>query len=270
MPERCSGRTAAFEIAEERAKRRQLGAHGRRYVGISAFGCVHHGAHDRYGDGFLTFGYHALRHQALKISLRSHIPNNPGETSKMPRAKAFAIASTFACLVSDGATSYAAERVDVGMMTGKCSVLIASDRDFSNACEGKILNSGHANGRVGFYFFISDKAVLTISGEDLPNPSADMDETRVDMILLNLGIEGVPPSETKAFGKCRYDNPFQGVPVKVRCNGTTEDGTPFEAQFLTDGSEPRMLSDLELADLPPAVLEALKPGLTGDPKLEGQ
>ena len=49
-----------------------------------------------------------------------------------------------------------------------------------------------------------------------------------------------------------------------------EDGSPFEAQFLSDGNEPRMLSDLELADLPPAVLEALKPGLAGDPKLEGQ
>lgn len=188
----------------------------------------------------------------------------------MPRAQTFAIALTLAFLVSDRAPSYSAERVDVGLMTGKCSVLIAAGRDFSDACEGKILNSGHANGRVGFYFFISDKAVLTISGEDLTNPSADMDETRVDRILLNLGIEGIPPSETKALGKCRYANPFQGVPAKVRCNGTMEDGSPFEAQFLSDGSEPRMLSDLELADLPPAVLEALKPGLTGDPKLEGQ
>ncbi|WP_421590780.1 hypothetical protein [Shinella sp. M27] len=80
----------------------------------------------------------------------------------------------------------------------------------------------------------------------------------------------MPPSETKAFGKCRYDNPFQGVPAKVRCNGTMEDGSPFEAQFLSDGSDPRMLSDLEMADLPPMVLEALKPGLAGDPKLEGQ
>lgn len=188
----------------------------------------------------------------------------------MPRAQTFAIALTVAYLVSDGATSYSAERVDVGLVEGKCSVLIASGRDFSDACEGKILNSVHANGRVGYYFFISDKAVLTISGEDLPNPSPDTDETRVDMIVLNLGIEGVPPSETKAFGKCRYDNPFQGVPAKVRCNGTMEDGSPFEAQFLSDGSEPRMLSDLEMADLPPAVLEALKPGLAGDPKLEGQ
>lgn len=184
----------------------------------------------------------------------------------MPRTQTFAIALTLACLASDGATSYSAERVDVGMMTGKCSVLVASGNDFSEACEGKILNSGHASGRVGFYFFISDKAVLTISGEDLPNPSADTDETRVDMILLNLGIEGVPSSETKAFGKCHYDNPFQGVPAKVNCNGTMEDGSPFEAQFLSDGSEPRMLSDLELADLPPTVLEALKPSLAGEPK----
>ncbi|WP_421590778.1 hypothetical protein [Shinella sp. M27] len=131
-----------------------------------------------------TFGYHALRHQALKISSLSHVANEPGETSKMPRAQTFAIALTFACLVSDGATSYSAERVDVSLLTGKCSVLIASGRDFSDACEGKILNSGHANGRVGFYFFISDKAVLTVSGEDLPNPSADTDEARVDKILL--------------------------------------------------------------------------------------
>ena len=188
----------------------------------------------------------------------------------MPRAQTFAIALTLACLVSDGATSYSAERVDVGVLTGKCSVLIASGRDFSDTCEGKILNSGHANGRVGFYFFISDKAVLTISGEDLPNPSENTDETRVESVLLNLGIEDVPSSQTKAFGKCRYDNPFQGVPAKVRCKGAMEDGSPFEAQFLSDGSEPRMLSDLEMADLPPAVLEALKPGLAGDPKLEGQ
>lgn len=188
----------------------------------------------------------------------------------MLRAQTCAIALAFACFISVGATAHSSKRVDVGLMTGKCSALITSGRDFSDTCEGKILNSGHANGRVGFYFFISDKAVLTISGEDLPNPSENTDETRVDMILLNLGIEGAPPSETKAFGKCRYDNPFQGVPAKVRCNGTMEDGSPFEAQFLSDGSEPRMLSDLEMADLPPTVLEALKPGLAGDPKLEGQ
>lgn len=188
----------------------------------------------------------------------------------MPRTQTFAIALTLACLVSDGATAHSAEHIDVGLVTGRCSVLIASGRDFSDACEGKLLNSGHANGRVGFYFFIRDKAVLTISGEDLPNPSADTDETRVDMIVLNLGIQGVPPSETKAFGKCRYDNPFRGLPAKLRCNGTIEDGSPFEAQFLSDRSEPRMLSDLEMADLPPTVLEALKPGLAGDPKLEGQ
>lgn len=184
--------------------------------------------------------------------------------------KIFSIAVALACLVSDGATSLSAECVDVGLVTGKCSVLIAPGRDFSDACEGKILNSGDANGRVGFYFFISDKAVLTISGEDLPNPSVNMDQTRVDIIVLNLGIEGVPPSETSAFGKCRYENPFQGVPAKVRCSGTMEDGSPFEAQFLSDGSEPRMLSDPELADLPPTVLEALKPDLAGDPKLEGK
>lgn len=188
----------------------------------------------------------------------------------MHRAKTFAIALTLAGLVGSGSTAHSAKRVDVGLMTGKCSVLIASGRDFSDTCEGKILNSGHANGRVGFYFFVSDKAVLTISGEDLPNPSVNTDETRVDLILLNLGIEGVPPSETKAFGKCRYDNPFQGVPATVNCSGTMEDGSPFEAQFLSDGGEPRMLTDLELADLPPTVLEALKPGLAGDPKLEGQ
>ncbi|MCR6500857.1 hypothetical protein MUO32_17590 [Shinella sp. CPCC 101442] len=104
----------------------------------------------------------------------------------------------------------------------------------------------------------------------IANPSADTDETRVDMILLNLGIEGVPPSETNAFGKCRYDNPFQGVPAKVRCNGTMEDGAPFEALFVTDGSGPRMLTDLELSDLPSAVVETLKPGLSGDPKSAGQ
>ncbi|MGQ3212337.1 hypothetical protein [Shinella sp.] len=188
----------------------------------------------------------------------------------MPRAKIWGIAVTLACFLGDGATSYSAERIDVSVMTGKCRVLIASGHDFSDACESKVLNSGHGNGRIGFYFFISDKAVLTISGEDRPNPSPDTDETRVDMFLLNLGIEGVPPSQTKAFGKCWYDNPFQGVPAKVHCNGTMEDGSPFDAQFLTDGSEPRMLTDLELVDLPPAVLEALKPGLAINPKLEGQ
>lgn len=166
--------------------------------------------------------------------------------------------------------AYSAGRVDVTMMAGKCERLIASGHDASKVCEGKVLNSGLESGRVGFYFFISDKATLTISGEDLPNPTADTDETRVDLILLNLGIDGIPPSETKAFGKCLYENPFLGVPAKVNCMGTTEDGSPFEARFVTNGAAPQVLSDLELADLPPIAIEASKPAFPRDPKLSGQ
>lgn len=66
----------------------------------------------------------------------------------------------------------------------------------------------------------------------------------------------LPLWETKAFGKCRYDNTLQRVSAKVRCNGTMEDGSAFEAEFVTDGDDPRMLSDFELADLPPTLLEA--------------
>lgn len=166
--------------------------------------------------------------------------------------------------LTPGTTALAAS-VDVVALEGRCEILITQGKDFSEYCDSRLLNAGHENGRIGFHFFISDKAILTISGSDLPNPTPHTDETLVDLVLVNLGIEGIPPSEAKAFGKCEYENPYLGKPAVIACNGTMEDGFPLQARFVTDGGEPRLLSDLELGELPSGVLEALSPNSANQP-----
>jgi hypothetical protein len=122
-------------------------------------------------------------------------------------------------------------------LTGKCQKLVIGQHDFSKFCQGKLINSAHKNGRVGFYFLFGGTSTVTFSGTDRPNPTPDTDEIRIDLALLNIGTDSQGTSRQSAKGKCSYGNPYKGK-MTVKCAGTLKDGMKFSAVFRTDGRPP--------------------------------
>lgn len=124
------------------------------------------------------------------------------------------------------------------VMTGKCQKLSVGDNDMSPYCNPKLLNTSYSNGRVGFYFTIGNGSVLTVSGMDLPNPTPDTDQIKVDRVIFNIGQTGKAPAVSSASGKCSFGNPYKGK-TTVRCSGKLSTGEKFEAAFQTDGKRPK-------------------------------
>lgn len=124
------------------------------------------------------------------------------------------------------------------VVSGKCQKLVVGKNDLSAHCSPKLINTSYSNGRVGFYFVVADGSVLTISGMDLPNPTPDTDQFKVDKLILKIGHADLPPTETRASGKCSFGNPYKGKSA-VKCSGKLSIGEKFEAAFKTDGRAPQ-------------------------------
>jgi hypothetical protein len=129
--------------------------------------------------------------------------------------------------------------IGMASLTGTCEQLIAAGNDFSPHCSDMILQSIYDNGRTGFTLIIGDQGtVVTFSGMEGAKPDPDSQLQSVDKVILNLGIDGVPPSSTETKGSCSYRNPYKG-PMTIGCHAVDDEGKSYYVQFTTDGSEPQ-------------------------------
>jgi hypothetical protein len=128
--------------------------------------------------------------------------------------------------------------VEMASLTGTCDRLIAAGNDFSAHCSGMIMQTIYNTGRTGFTLVIGDKGtVITFSGMEGAKPDPDSQLQSVDKVILNLGIDGVPPTATETEGSCSYRNPYNG-PMTIGCHAVDAEGKSYLLQFTTDGSEP--------------------------------
>ena len=120
-------------------------------------------------------------------------------------------------------------------LNGNCLKLVALGKDISPYCRPVLSSNTMSVHRVLFHFTLRNDAVLTIV--DLPNPTPDTDAIKIERIHLNLGIQGVPPSQASASGKCTFNNPYKG-PMTLKCEGRAN-GKPLIAIFRSDGTPPQ-------------------------------
>jgi hypothetical protein len=153
----------------------------------------------------------------------------------------------------------------LGSLTGKCERLVASGSNFSEDCSGMILQSIYDTGRTGFTVTIGDKGVvMTFSGIEGAKPDPDSQLQSLDKVILNLGIEGVPPTSTEVTGSCAYSNPYLG-PMTISCQGVDSKGGAYLLQFRTDGSEPKITDLSGDREVAPTTREFAVRGWSGGP-----
>ncbi|WP_156351967.1 hypothetical protein [Devosia sp. Leaf64] len=129
-------------------------------------------------------------------------------------------------------------------LTGTCERLVMDGKDFSAGCSTTIIQSIYSTGRTGFTVTVGDKGtVVTFSGAEGAKPDPDSQLQSVDKVILNLGIEGVPPTSSATTGNCAYSNPYNG-PMTISCQAIDDRGGAYLLQFRTDGSEPKF-TDLD-------------------------
>ncbi|PND27042.1 hypothetical protein [Sinorhizobium sp. M4_45] len=124
------------------------------------------------------------------------------------------------------------------MLSGTCESLVVFGTNFSEHCDGRIVQSVYSTGRAGFSLAIGDKGgTATFSGIEGMKPDADSQFQSFDKVVFTIGLEEVPPNVAAVTGSCVYGNPYKG-PVTISCQGTDADNKPYLLQFRTDGSPP--------------------------------
>lgn len=122
-------------------------------------------------------------------------------------------------------------------VTGSCGKLVVGDRQYSGECSAKLLNVTYPDGRVGFYFVLTDGRMVAFSGMDGDNPTSDSDVVHLDKIIISRRDTPDKPDVLQAEGTCGFGNPMKG-PMTIACEGTLSDGGAFSAAFTTDGTPP--------------------------------
>jgi len=137
-------------------------------------------------------------------------------------------------------------------LTGTCERLVMDGNDFSANCSSTILQSIYSNGRTGFTLTVGEKGtVITFSGIQGAKPDPDSQLQSVDKVILNLGIEGVPPTSAATTGSCAYSNPYNG-PMTISCQAVDDKGGAYLLQFRTDGTEPKFTDMGSAAEAQPS------------------
>ncbi|MDR4305673.1 hypothetical protein IHQ68_03425 [Chelatococcus sambhunathii] len=120
---------------------------------------------------------------------------------------------------------------------GRCKSFKMAGHDLTRGCAGKMLNTTYPDGRVGFYFVMTDGSIVTFSGYDRPNPTPDTDLMAIDKIIVANKRSG-KSDEFAAFGRCTYGNFYKGFRT-VSCRATSQDGTEHSGIFeLTSAPKP--------------------------------
>jgi hypothetical protein len=122
-------------------------------------------------------------------------------------------------------------------VTGRCQKLVVGGQSYTKDCQPKLVNVSYPNGRLGFWFLLPKKSILSFSGPSLPNPTPNTGESIVDQVVFQLGGSSTPTSNDPAQGRCTYANPIK--PMTIRCQGVMRGGVKFLAIFRTDGKPPR-------------------------------
>jgi len=149
------------------------------------------------------------------------------------------------CVIGLPLTAKAGEPDALLMHTGKCQMLFVAKRDMSEFCGENLLQSMYGDGRVGFTIIVGDKgSAITFSGIRKEGGSENVQEQSVDTFILNLNIDGVPPTKTVLEGSCSYSNPYQ-EPFSILCRATDEANEAYQLRFKADdsGSENIPLTD---------------------------
>lgn len=108
----------------------------------------------------------------------------------------------------------------------------------SEGCQGPVIQSIYKSGRTGFTVGFGEKGVaITFSGMNGKKPDANSQLQTLDLLIFNLGIEGVDPETDEIDGSCSYSNPHLG-PMNINCHATDKEGGGYLLEFRTDGSEP--------------------------------
>lgn len=147
-------------------------------------------------------------------------------------------ASSRAMAPEQQAATGLSDLIVTAMLSGTCERLVVFGTNFSDHCDGRIVQSVYDNGGVGFTLAIGDKGgAATFSGIEGGKPDADSQLQSLDKVVFTIGLEEVPPNVTAVMGSCVYGNPYKG-PVTISCQGTDADNKPYLLQFRTDGSPP--------------------------------
>jgi hypothetical protein len=122
-------------------------------------------------------------------------------------------------------------------LEGACEHLVIGDLALSDTCSSKLLSVSYPDGRVGFYFVLDDGRIVTFSGMDGDNPTADSDVVDLDKLIMTRKDTPDQPDVFAATGTCTFGNPFKGV-MTIACEGTLSDKRAFSASFKTNGQPP--------------------------------
>jgi len=151
-------------------------------------------------------------------------------------------ALAFACALLAAPPAAAAQGgldnlASLATMTGTCASLVVRGADVTNACEGRVLNSAHTDGRSGFAFIQGRSAIVSFAGQDSA-AIGDRATLHVDMVLVARTDSGAAPKPEilRATGECTYTNPYIGVSTII-CRAATSEGA-FSATFRSDGRPP--------------------------------
>lgn len=122
-------------------------------------------------------------------------------------------------------------------LSGKCSKLIAADKDVSKRCNGEVASVTFPDGTVMFIFSFG-KTMVGFSGDSRKTVG---DRAKgVATLPVNFAYTGFgKPTPMKATAaSCRFGNPTSGKPAAVICTAKTAKGV-FAGSFLSDGKPPR-------------------------------
>jgi len=137
-------------------------------------------------------------------------------------------------------TAFAQQAINGGgqmfLLSGKCSKLTIGKKSYADCAPG-VISTMYPNRRVGFHFSTQAGFGASFSGMDGENPTDNSDISHIDKVIIN--EKGGDPKTFEATGKCLYENPYAGVPAKVACSGSLDDGRKFSALFMSDGSKPK-------------------------------
>lgn len=173
-------------------------------------------------------------------------------------------ASSRAMASGQDAATGLSDLIVTAMLSGTCARLVVFGTDFSDHCDGSIVQSVYDNRRAGFTLAIGGKGgAATFSGIEGIKPDPDSQLQSLDKVVFSIGIEEVPPNVTAVTGSCAYGNPYKG-PVTISCQGTDADNKPYLLQFRTDGSPPsitdfRKKGEVGAVSVPSDALQAAGP-----------
>ena len=117
---------------------------------------------------------------------------------------------------------------ELGYASGVCTKAVLGKRNLTKTCTGKLGSTTYSNGRVGFYFVMSNGGILTFTGLDRPNPTPTTDLTALDGLIVK--SPGSNPESFAATGSCTYGD-FSAGKRTIRCTGRTDDGMAFDVRF---------------------------------------